>query len=323
MALQIHASRIYIKALKGLCGQNKTMGIKQVITSAILSLLLFSAAQAQDVKTDSVGGNVGTQNEQTDSLRALTNELAQIKSRLDNAEKEQHYENVWKRKKYWKLGFGNPSIERTDGEAMTWETEFAVSLQRGKTLYFHSKPLWGMVKIGLDYGFMDLSYAKLKLKTAKSTGNVPSTPGTNPGSNSNGGFDEIVSDDPSGSIISMMGVDLGMHKIDYNLHVGPSISVNPWNHLIVAAYFHAMPTASGILENDKFSYGFGCAMSAGVSVAYKAISVGVEGVWSTIKYKQASFDDEGDDDEEDANLFNTKDFKLKQKGPRFYVALRF
>ena len=96
---------------------------------------------------------------------------------------------------------------------------------------------------------------------------------------------------------------------------------------IVAAYFHALPTASGILENDSFSYGFGCALSAGASVSYKAISVGVEGVWSSIKYKQASFEDDEDDEsssgEGSADLFGTKDFRLKQKGPRFYIALRF
>lgn len=76
-----------------------------------------------------------------------------------------------------------------------------------------------------------------------------------------------------------------------------------------------------ILENDKFSYGFGCAMAAGGSISYKAISVGVEGSWSTIKYKQASFDDE--DSEGEGGVFDTEDFKLKQKGPRFYIALNF
>ena len=67
-------------------------------------------------------------------------------------------------------------------------------------------------------------------------------------------------------------------------------------------------------------------MSVGVSVSYKAISVGVEGLWSTIKYKEVIFDDEEGDEyssEEDKSQFGTKDFKLKQKGPRFYIAIRF
>ncbi len=296
------------------------MGIKQTITSIILSLMIFTVAKAQDVKTYSVGDDFGTRNEQIDSLKVLNNELSQIKSRLDNVEKEQHYEKVWKRKKYWKLGFSNPSIERTDGEPMTWKTDFAVFIQQGKTVYFHSKPLWGMVKIGLDYGFMDLNYAKLKLKTAEFSETTPSAPETNQGTNINGGFDDIESDEPSSD--PLLDIDLGMHKFEYSLHVGPSISVNPWDHIIVAAYFHAMPTASGILENDKFSYGFGCAMSAGVSVSYKTLSLGIEGLWSSIKYKQASLNDD-EEDENGGNLFNTKNFKLKQKGPRFYIAFRF
>lgn len=303
------------------------MGIKRFTTSVALSFLMLSAAQAQEIKTDSIDGDIRNRSERSDSLQILSNELKQLKSQLDAGERERKIETVWKRKKYWKLGFGIPNIERTDGEAMTWKTEFAVSLQRGKTAYFHSKPLWGMVRFGIDYGFMDLSYAKLKLKTAEMAKASLSTPTASPGSNLNDGFDEIVSDDPSGSLLSLAGVDLGMHKFEYSMHVGPSVSVNPWKHLIVAAYFHVMPTASGILENDTFSYGFGCAMSAGVSVSYKAISVGVEGVWSTIKYKQASFeDDEGDEsqsDEGSTNLFGTKDFKLRQKGPCFYIALRF
>ena len=303
------------------------MGIKRFAAGVALSFLVLSAAQSQEIKADSIGSGTGHRNERSDSLRILSDELKQLKSQLDAGEKERQVETVWKRKKYWKLGFGIPSIERTDGEAMTWKTEFAVSLQRGKTAYFHSKPLWGMVKFGIDYGFMDLSYAKLKLKTAGTATASSSTPATSPGPNPDDGFDEIVSDDPSGSLLSLAGVDLGMHKFEYGLHVGPSISVNPWKGLIVAAYFHALPTASGILENDSFSYGFGCALSAGASVSYKAISVGVEGVWSSIKYKQASFEDDEDDEsssgEGSADLFGTKDFRLKQKGPRFYIALRF
>lgn len=205
---------------------------------------------------------------------------------------------------------------------MTWKTDFSVFIQSGKTTYFHRKPIGGVLKFGFDFG-MSLNYAKLKLDNAALSGSSSSTPGTIPGSNP-GGFDDIVIDDPNGSALALMGVNLGMHKIEYDVHIGPNISVNPWNHLIVSAYFHARPTAAGIVENDKFSYGFGCAMSAGVSVSYKLISVGVEGLWSTIKYKQPSFDEDDDDgSEENGGIFNTKDFKLKQKGPRFYIALRF
>lgn len=296
------------------------MGIKRIITSATLLFLLLSVVRAQDVKTNSNDGSYGSGSEKIDSLHILAGEVSRLKAQLASDEAKRQYDKVWKRKKYLKLGLSNPSIERTDGEAMAWKTDFAVFLQMGRTAYLHSKPVWGMVKFGIDYGFADISYAKLKLKTVGSGEGSTFIPGTSGGSNPDG-FDEIVSDEPSGSVASLMGIDLGMHKFEYGLHVGPSISVNPWKGLIVTGYFHAMPTMSGILENDKFSYGFGCAMAAGGSISYKAISIGVEGLWSTIKYKQASFDDEDSDGE--GSVFDTEDFKLKQKGPRFYIALKF
>lgn len=259
-----------------------------------------------------------------DTLQTLSDELSQIKLQLQEEQKKKEIDQIWKRRKYWKIGYDNSSYNRTDGEPMTWKTDYAVFLENGRTVYFHSKPVGRMIKFGLDYGFMNLGYAKLKLKSIGVASESPSESGLGSVNNPNG-FDEIVSEDPSGSIFSLMGINLGMHKFDYSVHVGPSVSINPWKHLIVSAYFHAMPTASGILEDETFSYGFSCAMSAGLSVSYKLISFGVEGLWSTIKYKQASFDeeDEEDDYEGDFNLFTTKDFKLKQKGPRFYIAFRF
>ena len=292
------------------------------ITLGLPMLLLMSASvSAQELKTDSVSESTNTRNVMADSLQTLANELAQLKSNVNKLQNDAQLEKVWKRKKYWKLGYTSPTIERTDGEAMEWKTDYAISLQKGKTAYLHSRPLWGMVKFGIDYGYMDLSYAKLKLK---SIGGANSSKSAGTRSTGSEGFDDIVSEDPSGSITDMLGVDLGMHKFEYGWHVGPSVSVNPWDHLIIAAYFHAMPTFSGILENDEFSYGFGCATSAGISVAYKSIAIGVEGLWSKIKYKQTSFDDEDDSNSnDDTGFFNTKNFKLKQKGPRFYISIKF
>lgn len=275
---------------------------RRIITVVAASLLIFSAAQAQENVTDPISNNT----ERNDSLQTLYNELAQLKSEFNEEKQDRLYEKIWKRKKYWKFGYTNPSIERTDGEPMAWKTQFAVFVQRGRTAYLHSKPIWGKVKIGIDYGFLDISYAKLKFKDEALSGFDD--------------FSDSYYDDSD-------DFNLGMHKFEYSFHVGPSISVNPWKHLIVAAYFHAMPTASGIVENDNFSYGFGCSMAAGVSVSYKALSVGVEGQWCSMKYKQASFDDDDDDyeyeDDADASIFSTKDFKLKQHGARFYIALRF
>lgn len=307
------------------------MNIKRM-SAGVALLCLFSAAQAQEVEPESVATEAAYQNNVSDSLQIQPAGTAVTEAVVSDVQERKKWsftplDGVWNRKKYWQIGLGWPTIKRVDGEDLTWKTQIAVSVKRGKTAYVHSKPFFGMMKVGIDYGFMDFTYAKLKLKTEEaSTSSGGSYGGSNPD-----GFDDIVSPEPSGSIFSMLGVNLGMHKIDYGLFVGPSVSVNPWNHLIVSAYFHVKPTFSGIIENENFSYGVGCAFAAGVSVSYKAISIGLEGVWSSMKYHQISFDGDDDDDydyeydDEDSgfNLFNTKTFKLKQGGPRLYIAFRF
>ena len=233
-------------------------------------------------------------------------------------------EKRWNRKKCWNIGYSVPTLERRDGTFMDWEADYAVSVKNVRSLYFHKKPLGGMVKIGLDYSLLDITYSKLQLKhiegvAAGEDTSLPSDPSVSDG------FDEIVSEDPSGSILDLLGFNLGMHKLDQTFSVGPRITVNPIDHLMVGVYFHGGFTASGILENDNFSYGFGHTLASGLCVSYKVIGVGFEYLWGKVKYNQIDFEEM----EIDGNnfsyseMFSSESFSLKHKGPRFYVSFRF
>ena len=48
-------------------------------------------------------------------------------------------EKRWNRKKCWNIGYSVPTLERTDGTFMDWEPDFAVSVQNGRTAFFHKK----------------------------------------------------------------------------------------------------------------------------------------------------------------------------------------
>ncbi len=233
-------------------------------------------------------------------------------------------EKRWNRRKCWNIGYSVPTLERRDGTFMDWEADYAVSVKNVRSLYFHKKPLGGMVKIGLDYSLLDITYSKLQLKHIEGVAvgedtSLPSDPSVSDG------FDEIVSEDPSGSILDLLGFNLGMHKLDQNFSVGPRITVNPIDHLMVGVYFHGGFTASGILENDNFSYGFGHTLASGLCVSYKVIGVGFEYLWGKVKYNQIDFEEM----EIDGNnfsfseMFSSESFSLKHKGPRFYVSFRF
>lgn len=294
------------------------------LTASTMQTYTASSDSIDTTVTSPIAADTADQNANVAPADTLREKLAQMESHMASMEQEQEMQKTWKRRKYWKIGITSPNLERTDGEEMKWKTNGSFFIQKGRTSYLHSKPIAGMIKFGIDYGFLDFTYSKLELKEVAYSNES--------GTRASDGFDDIVSGDPDGDIgiSELTGIDLGMHKIDYGLHVGPSVSVNPWNKLIATAYFHVMPTASCVIQNDNFSYGFGCMMAAGVSVAYKAISLGVEGVWGKVKYTQTDFSGDEDEDndydssdeEDNASYFNTEKFTLKQSGIRAYIAFR-
>ena len=231
----------------------------------------------------------------------------------------------WNRKKCWNIGYSVPTLERRDGTFMDWEADYAVSVKNVRSLYFHKKPLGGMVKIGLDYSLLDITYSKLQLKHIEgvAAGEDTSLPSAPSAPSVSDGFDEIVSEDPSGSVLDLLGFNLGMHKLDQTFSVGPRITVNPIDHLMVGVYFHGGFTLSGIFENDNFSYGFGHTLASGLCVSYKVIGVGFEYLWGKVKYNQIDFEEIDGDNLSFSEMFSSESFSLKHKGPKFYVSFRF
>lgn len=290
-------------------------------TLKVTLFLLFGTmgvANAQSVEslTDSTHLVEQTENQNYDSLWS---EVTELKSHLNLLEQERMQESIWKRKKYLKLGMMFPTVKYVEGDGdLSWNTDIAFMLQTGKTAYLHAKPIAGMVKIGIDWGLLCLNYEKLKPKNDY----ILVDPGDY--------------DNPADDNFYDLKLDLGMHKFDFAPHIGPSVSVNPWKHLIACAYFHVMPTGSAILTNDEVSYGFGCAMATGISVAYKSLSLGFEWAWSTIKYTRNSFEGDGldfDDDDDEwgdeglsvdfDDVITTEKFKLKTNCPRIYLSIRW
>ena len=234
-------------------------------------------------------------------------------------------EKRWNRRKFWNIGYSVPTLERRDGTFMDWEADYAVSVKNVRSLYFHKKPFGGMVKIGLDYSLLDITYSKLQLKHIEgvAAGEDTSFPSDPSAPSVSDGFDEIVSEDPSGSVLDLLGFNLGMHKLDQTFSVGPRITVNPIDHLMVGVYFHGGFTLSGIFENDNFSYGFGHTLASGLCVSYKVIGVGFEYLWGKVKYNQIDFEEIDGDNLSFSEMFSSESFSLKHKGPKFYVSFRF
>ena len=137
-----------------------------------------------------------------------------------------------------------------------------------------------MLKFGLDWSWVDLNYSKYTISESEEPG--------------------------SGSVGDIMDetIDIGNHQLEYGMQVGPSITINPVHELKISLYFRLTPSYSMMYLDDSFNSNFALFYSFGGSVAWKVISVGVEGRWGQAKYNGFSL--------EDADLEGISSTKTKQ-----------
>ena len=246
-----------------------------------------------------------------DSLLQVVNELS---DRVQKTEDAARNERIWKKRaKYFNIGYitNQTLTDKVDAEA-EWKSDFGVSLTFGKTYYLHKKPLLNMIKFGIDATWFELSYAKYSEPDVFAEGGSY----TRAYNDYSSGYEDYYEED----------FDLGIHQIDASMHVGPSVTVNPVGDLKVAAYFHYVPTYSMVVIDDSFGHGYVSNFAFCASVAYKAISVGIEHRWAKkATYNGLSSDEEGMDydapDFED--VIESDKWKMKSKSFRVFLSFRY
>lgn len=275
----------------------------------LLLLLFFAAcgnllfAQADNSSENSM--------EESDSLKMVVQQLQdQIGERdaeLQEMKEAQRYEKVWgNRKKYMNLGY---CMMNLDGMPVP-ESKFGFSYAIGRTYYLHKKPIAGMIKFGLDFSYLDVTFASFD--------------------NSNGKGISIGGDEES------MEIDLKRNYLDYTMQIGPSVTVNPVDELKVSAYGRFAPSASFITMNDYAYVQFVPHVTCGLAVCYKMIGLGIEGRWGKANYKGFSLNEEGmdggeniDEDSTAGDIFNadnmlkTSKKKFSNKSFKIYISFRF
>lgn len=251
------------------------------------------------------------QSSQREDSLLVVNELS---DRVQKTEDAARNERIWKKRaKYFNIGYitNQTLTDKVDAEA-EWKSDFGVSLTFGKTYYLHKKPLLNMIKFGIDATWFELSYAKYSEPDVFAEGGSY----TRAYNDYSSGYEDYYEED----------FDLGIHQIDASMHVGPSVTVNPVGDLKVAAYFHYVPTYSMVVIDDSFGHGYVSNFAFGASVAYKAISVGIEHRWAKkATYNGLSFDEEGMDydapDFED--VIESDKWKMKSKSFRVFLSFRY
>lgn len=276
--------------------------MKKILISACVALAATLSVSAQTENNDI------TVEEKLDQMQ---NQLDEANSRIDELDKEALNRSIWSRGKYFHFIYAN--MEAAYEDCPVEKPKFGFGISLGNVYYLHKKPLFNMVKIGLDVMWTDLTVAKMKSSYSDNDFVGDFDP--------NGGFD----DGGDGGFFS----NLGRWNMTLGMGIGPIVSVAPfaWHggnaaKLKCSVYFHYKPSAGVYLlsedGNTEASWAFCNMFDFGFRATWKLIGVGVEGHWGSGKFKQVTVG-EGD------NMIGMSDEKRKRKfaATRVYLSLTF
>lgn len=137
------------------------------------------------------------------------------------------------------------------------ESNWAVSLTYVHTYMLHKKPVGRILGVGLDVSFFDATYSNYTIDNMDEWGMVDPD-------------DFDATHDPSKRI------DVPMHKVEYSLQLGPSITITPGKNFTFSAYARYAPTFTGLYIEYNFYGNYASMFNLGASVAWKNIGVGIE-----------------------------------------------
>lgn len=277
--------------------------ISQILLACFLPAMGLHA-QAISI-TDSIASRVDSVATEADSIASQADSITLV---AENA----HYNAVWKkRNSYFSLGYMNQTLTHLDQPGLEWKSDFGIILSWGRTYNLHKKPLFNMLKFGIDAVWADISYAKY----ADLKEDVPVDDDVNYGADYDGeGYSEK---------------DFGVHQLQVGMGVGPSITLNPVDHLKLNGYFHFVPSMSVVVINDEANTSYVSNFSVGGAVSYKCISLGIESQWGKAKYKSFSINEDEGESESDFSYSDISDIlkqgnnRLKTKSLRFFLIFRY
>ena len=270
-----------------------------------------SATVAMQNKLDSLQKNVATLQEK---------ETARTQTEYDNA--------IWKRKKHISISFSTQNMEDADNPlTMKYKSQSGFNLDWGKTIYLHKKPIAKLMKIGLDWSWINLSFAKYKSGSGIHINSLAGDYSDYDDNDDGYGYDDEDDD-------FIADLDLGVYSLSAGMSVGPSFTFAPFyntgkglQHLLAQTYFHVTPSYTGIIMTEdgetEAYHGYTTYFNWGINVSYKFISIGYEYRWGKSRFNQMSLDfDNDEEDELETNSSNEKQ-KIKFGSSAFYIRFNF
>lgn len=288
--------------------------MKKLLLCMLAAVAAISSVAAQDSLP---ANNAARQN--VSDIDSLRQEVAMLKSENEQRRQDDKLKSIWHRTKFFNIAYTNSTLKLENTENK--KGKFGIGINMGNTYFLHRRPLAGMVKFGLDAVWTDINYVNYEKGNFKIDF-----------SGINGdGYDDF--EDFDSDIDSPVEGNLGWHKLDIGIGVGPSVHVAPFSsfsngleHLRAQLYFHFTPSMSILLTSDddetNAHYGFSPVFNFGGAISYKMIAVGLEGRWCSAKYSKLDFEGEEEGDEwEAAPVKGDGKTKFKTSSLRAFVRL--
>ena len=284
------------------------------LLAALLLALTASTAQAQ---TDS------TSTALQDKLNSLQQSVTRLQEKEDNRSQTEYDNAVWKRKKHISIGYSTQDMKDADNAlGMKYNSQIAITFDFGKTFYLHKKPIANLMMIGLDWSWINLSFAKYKSGSGIHLNSLTGDYSDYDDDDYGYDYDDLIDD-----------IDLGVYSMSAGMSVGPSLTFTPFyntgkglQHLLAQTYFHVTPSYTGIIMSEdgesEFCHGYTTYFNWGINVSYKVISVGYEYRWGKTKFNSLSLDI-SDEDENEPKPTTYEDEKQKKKFGSSSLYIRF
>lgn len=171
-------------------------------------------------------------------------------------------DKFWAQRKSLRIGYDIHTFQNSAGG--TFPVKFGLGVSNVSSIWFHKKPVAGMVKFAFDHG-IDLNYTMFNTEVDSEGYSGPS------------GYLGSAPVEPSdGEDMPFDITKIGMHYLSVGYALGASVTVNPVAKLRVNGYFHFVPSAAVTLSGTMLNVGFMPYCKYGAEVTYSRIGVGFE-----------------------------------------------
>ena len=171
-------------------------------------------------------------------------------------------ESFWAKRKTLRIGYQTYTFQNES--AVEMPMKFGVGLSNVNNVWFHKKPIAGMIKFAFDHGF-SANYGMFDT-------NIDDEGYTGP----SGYIGNAPATDPDDNEMPFDLSKIGMHHLSVGYALGASLTVNPVAKLRLNGYFHFVPSCAVIVSGSTFSVGFMPYCRYGAEVSYGRVGVGIE-----------------------------------------------